>query len=653
MASGIAMYVYVCALGLLCLNQPPTLPTHYIERPKLLKEITEKLLSTEIDNTIHITVVITGMAGFGKSTLAKALCHQELIKKHFRNGFLVIELGPKPRRKCLMLCEIYHTLTGNRWTNPTASVQGSISEDEMIACLIEELNRLCKSNPHLLVIIDDVWEVEDASDYAEILSHCKIVLTTRRKDIASSIDCKHKIHIDSMELFEAVQLLTFKIEELKTISSEIVDQLNELAMNLHNWPLLLNLVRGQLYKCCKSMPNSPLSVIKHVTKKLFDNGLTAFDPKRPNRRNAANASIKASLDLLRESTANRLNRLIVSSYFSSKVPKRMLVYVWQLNNEQVTEACDELWSVGLISHTMLPFNTAGMEIHLVITQYVFDNITSSSFFQASLNMFSDYNIHQQYHRELLGEMAAKGLDDTQLGLWVIDLLDSINIPSLLHKAPMMLQTTITAVQSSMKDEFSELGIPDIEKQTFLRVREKCKMLLLYLNEGKRDQAVVYVTEANENYYRYFTELTRIMSSSAMIHPSLREKWNLLIGSISSFLPQFAKAYVDTRLDLYTVLILSKTPSVDKVVNILKTYNDQVNKATLPVFRGISALMQTTFTVFPNYQNNAPTTVQVGADILSSFQLADSNLRLFDRFNLASSYVSQNQDNLSNASCIII
>ena len=427
-------------------------------------------------------------------------------------------------------------------------------------------------------------------------------------------------------------------------------------MNLHNWPLLLNLVRGQLYKCCKSMPNSPLSVIKSVKKMLFDNGLTAFDPKKPNRRNAANASIKASLDLLREENANHLNRLIASSYFSSKVSKQMLLYAWQLSNEQVTEVCDELWSVGLISHTMLPLDTASIEIHLVITQYVFDNITSGSFFQASLNfnMFSDYNIYQQYHMDLLGEMAAKGLDDTQLGLWLIDTLDSTTIPFLLHMMPIFVQTLVTVIQSLIKDFMSQLGVQDMEKQTFLRVREKCKMLLLYLNEGKREQAVAYIIEANKNYLQYFTEATHNMSSSANIHPSLREKLNLLIGPVSSYFCQYAKAYVDMRLDLYTLYIVSKTPSVDKVVDILVTYNDLVNRATLPVYvmREISIFLQTLFTLFPNFQNNVPICVQAGADMLLPFQLTDSRLGFCDHFDIASSYVSQNQDTLSNASCII-
>jgi len=54
-------------------------------------------------------------------------------------------------------------------------------------------------------------------------------------------------------------------------------------MNLHKWPLLLNLVRGQLHTYCKTIPDSPVVVIKKVTKKLFDNGLTAFDLKKPDR----------------------------------------------------------------------------------------------------------------------------------------------------------------------------------------------------------------------------------------------------------------------------------------------------------------------------------------------------------------------------------
>ena len=132
---------------------------------------------------------------------------------------------------------------------------------------------------------------------------------------------------------------------------------------------------------------------------------------------------------------------------------------------------------------------------------------------------------------MLGEMAAEGLDNAQLGLWIIDLLDSVNIPplpiGLLHKMPIMVQTMVTAMQSFIKDFLSQLGIQEIEKQSFLRVREKCKILChTYLNEGKRDQAVAYtyIVKANEKHLQYFTEGVYIMSSSLFTY---REKLNLL------------------------------------------------------------------------------------------------------------------------------
>ena len=57
-------------------------------------------------------------------------------------------------------------------------------------------------------------------------------------------------------------------------------------------------------------------------------------------------------------------------------------------------------------------------------------------------------------------MAAEGLYNAQLGLWIIDLLDSVNIPplGLLHKMPIMIQTMVTVMHSFIKDFLSQLGI---------------------------------------------------------------------------------------------------------------------------------------------------------------------------------------------------
>ena len=643
----IVLYAHALIYIGLLFQPPPTLPTHYIERPKLLQEITEKVLTTEIDNTVHITVVITGMAGFGKSTIAVALCHQQLIKKHFPNGFLRIQLGLTPKTKYYMLSQVYRALTGNTWTNPTSysNPQGAVSEDDMVTCLSEELNTLCKKNPGLLVIIDDVWDVEDATDYVKIFSGCKIVLTTRRKDVASSINCKHKICVDSMELSEAIQLLIFNIKELQINNSDVAGQLSELAMNLHNWPLLLNLVRGQLYIHCKSIPNSPFAVIKQVTKKLYDNGLTAFDPKRPKRQNAVDASIKASLDLLSEENVTRLNRLVTSAVFGYTIPKQILMYMWKLSNEKVDECCNDLWSVGLISYGSLLFDDASIEIHLVITQYVFDNVKIDNIFHLTLNTFSDLNSHMQFYGMLYQERLIESHDESRFGFWFIDTLDMTVIPVMLYKIPMISQQAANMLHSSLKVYFD---IQEVQKQSFMRVKDKYKIILSYLNDGKRDQAIDLIIEAHEKSLQYFSKIVNYVNSLPKIPFALRNSFECLVSLISSVFPQMVKNYVNTRSAIYN-LIVSKTFSLVKMVEILETGGDKSNEMTVSVYHEFSTLIQAV-----NY-DNSPMGYKIAADLLLPFQSSNSNVDMLDYVSTVNTYISQHQKHeahLSDASCSI-
>ena len=630
---------------------PPTLPTHYVERPKLLQEVTEKVLSTEIDNTVHITVVITGMAGFGKSTIAIALCHQQLIKKHFQNGFLRIQLGLTPKNKYYMLSQVYRTLTGITWTNPTSNPQGAVSEDDMVTCLSEELNSLCKKSSKFLVIIDDVWDVKDAADYVEIFSGCKIVLTTRRKDVASSIDCKHKICVDSMESSEAIKLLTFQIEDLQIDNSDIAGQLNELAINLHNWPLLLNLVRGQLHIHCKTIPNSPLAVIKQVKKKLYDNGLTAFDPKRPKRQNAVNASIKASLDLLSEENLTRLNRLVTSILFSSTIPKELLRCLWQLSNEKMSECCNDIWSVGLFTFASSLFDKTCIEVHLVITQYVFDNIKFDNTAHLLLNSFFDMSNLMQHQMQYFMSKLQMVSDISQLGSWIIDTFDSALIPVLLHKMPLMLQTLSILFHDAIRDYFLHVDVEELQKQSFMKVKDKYKTLVSYLNNEKRDQAIDLVTKECDKYAQHFTKLQNSLSSCTQLPLSFRNSFKSVVNIDLSYYPQVAKVYVNMRSDLNDLFMVSKTFSLERLFDIIKNSVGQINKFFMPMLREISACVQTTLSEIPN-NVDLPRSFQTADDLSTSWQSIanDDNSTILDLMPSISTYMSQNPDALSDTSC---
>jgi len=205
------------------------LPPNYIPRVQLLVDITEAVLKFEIDNTVGTTVTLLGWAGFGKTTLAKALCHQKKIKQYFLNGFLWISLGKHPQSSQMKLFQIY-----NQLTNKPLSDKISI-EEKLHWYATNYLQRL-------LVIIDDVWDANDAKVYAEIFSCCKIILTTRSNSISIEIPPKAEIKAQEMSSDEAMMLLTNNIIDIDSLNSSERHMLETLSMDLHRWPLLLSLV---------------------------------------------------------------------------------------------------------------------------------------------------------------------------------------------------------------------------------------------------------------------------------------------------------------------------------------------------------------------------------------------------------------------------
>ena len=625
----------------LLFQDPLPLPPFYIERPLLLQDISEKLLSSKIDNIVHVTVIIQGMAGFGKSTLATALCYHPSIKKYFSSGFLRITLGPMPISKFKVLSRVYQKLTGNAWTNPAASL-ADISD---ISCLSEEITTLCKGHPKLLVIIDDVWEVKDALDYAEIFCGCKIVLTTRRKDVPSFIEHKHEVCVDSMELPEAVQLLTSRINKLQIVDAAVVDQLNNLAVNLHKWPLLLYLVRAQLDRQCKCMPTSPLTVIERVTNRLYENGLTVFDLKNPDRRVAAEASIKASLKLLSPDDMNRMKKLVNSCSFGSATPELLLCFLWEISQERVEECCQELWSVGLISFAAsisLFDDTACVEVHVVIKQYIFDSIDYDNLYgSVVLNSITDISFFDKYLNQLLERAEMHASDYNEFCSNFIEIIDSVIVPMQVHTQPMMMYLMVKSFVGFTKEILSRFNIPTPGKKTYMMVRNRHKNILLLLNDGKNEQAVACMIDFFKDYTQFFTDLCKLDSTTYV---------SSYINHSIEMLPQCSKILFTMRSNLYS-LTVKKTATKEKMYDIIKDYKTQLNEAMMPHLHYLNEVLQKMLSSKPHLRTNS-LAFQSLSDMLSPLQSANSNLSINEYYPMVHSHITQNQNALADAKCSI-
>src|SRR6266702_5137007 len=72
------------------------LPHDFVARPNEFDALIRKLLDEQREEPIAITAALRGAGGYGKTTMAIALCHDERIQQAFDDGILWVTLGEKP-----------------------------------------------------------------------------------------------------------------------------------------------------------------------------------------------------------------------------------------------------------------------------------------------------------------------------------------------------------------------------------------------------------------------------------------------------------------------------------------------------------------------------------------------------------------------------
>ena len=122
----------------------PDLPEDFTERPNEFERLKDLLLSPDRKAPMATTTALSGGGGFGKTTLAAALCHDEEIVQNFDDGILWVTLGQNPNVMSNLVA-VYAALTGER--------PGFANEEDAAFQLAQKLeDRTC------LLVVDDVWD---------------------------------------------------------------------------------------------------------------------------------------------------------------------------------------------------------------------------------------------------------------------------------------------------------------------------------------------------------------------------------------------------------------------------------------------------------------------------------------------------------------
>ena len=91
----------------------PPLPASFVARPQQSAQLLALLATTDGRDPAGVAVTLRGPGGFGKTTLAAALCHDDRILDAFDDGILWVTLGQNPNL-LNELVKLYAALTGER-----------------------------------------------------------------------------------------------------------------------------------------------------------------------------------------------------------------------------------------------------------------------------------------------------------------------------------------------------------------------------------------------------------------------------------------------------------------------------------------------------------------------------------------------------------
>ncbi|RMG78647.1 MAG: toll/interleukin-1 receptor domain-containing protein, partial [Chloroflexi bacterium] len=259
----------------------PSLPQNYVQRDALFLPLKQKLLQSERDKLVAMKTSLQGGGGFGKTTLAAALCHDPDIQDTYDDGIYWITVGQKPDLYS-KIAGLYRAFTGQ---------ERSITDDDQARHALDEV----LSGKDVLLVLDDVWREEDLALLMHGGERCVRIVTTRVFDVALQAD--DFVDVKQMSNEEATLILKRAFDNPLPEHDEMFGRL---AKRLGGWPLLLNIAASALRKEYNRHKLAEKALF-YLESKLEEKGIDLlYNPTAEERLRSVSSTLAISFEMLKE-----------------------------------------------------------------------------------------------------------------------------------------------------------------------------------------------------------------------------------------------------------------------------------------------------------------------------------------------------------------
>jgi WD40 repeat protein len=332
----------------------PALPENFVQRPQQFVELKRLLIDTARGEPIAVTTALQGGGGFGKTTLAAALCHDRDVQEVFDDGVLWVTLGEEPDILGA-LGSLWGMLTGQRSTFTTVEAAK--------AALNEALDRR-----DCLLVIDDAWKSPHVKAFL-IGNQTAHLITTRQLDVVVAAGATSgKVDVDEMGDDEALQLLTARLNPTPTD----VDGCRGLCQRLGEWPLLLEIANGWLRKQV-ARGRTPDEALIALNERLDRKGMARVLVRKDEtaRKRSAADTVSISLDALDDA------ELVAAAYplgifaEDSDIPLSSIAALWGMDDIDTEDRLEALHDASLLRYDP---DAATVRLHDVVRQVLCDGV---------------------------------------------------------------------------------------------------------------------------------------------------------------------------------------------------------------------------------------------------------------------------------------